>query len=283
MKRNIDIKELYDLSIKVREQILRLSTRGGCFAGSALSAVDIILYLYKYVLNKSDEGRDYFFLSKGHAVPALYSVLEIEGFLNNNWIDYHLIPDSNIYLHPNKDIQFVDFHSGSLGHLPSISAGVALEMKLSGQKGRVFVMVGDGELNEGSVWEALMFISSYKLHNLTIIVDRNNIQANMPTESLIPLEPLRKKFEAFGFKVYETDGHNFDYISNTFEMLTNEFYKPTVIIAHTIRGKGIKSLEHRIDKWFVKLNEEDVEELICELKETNLHTRPSIVTGGNKR
>lgn len=264
------LQKLKNLSIKARVQIIRLCTKGGCFAGSALSIVDLILFLYECVLNKNLLQRDYLFLSKGHAVPALYSVLSVTGRMDESWIDYHLEPDSLIYLHPNKDISSVDFHSGSLGHLPSVAAGVALDMKLTKKDGSVFVIVGDGELNEGSIWETLLFISSYNLNNMTIIVDRNRIQANMPTESLIMLEPLKKKFEAFGFAVLETDGHDFDYISQTFDNLSlNRHKKPSVIIAHTIRGKGISAFEHRLDKWFVKLNKEDAQSLIDDLMISN--------------
>ncbi len=259
---------LQDLSILARRMIIEAAQRGGCFVGSAFSAVDIILYLYEHVLRglPDDHQRDYFLLSKGHAVQALYSVLCIKGIINGEWINRHLDPMSVYYWHPNNKVSGVEAISGSLGHLPSVAAGIALDIKLRGGNNRVYVMLGDGELNEGSVWEALLFANAMRLDNLIVIIDRNLIQANMPTESLIPLEPLKDKFEAFGLRVFQVNGHDFDDLHETFTEVDNNNDTPKAVIAYTIRGKGLPSIENRIDRWFMKVTNEEATDLFEELR-----------------
>ncbi|MCX8026341.1 MAG: thiamine pyrophosphate-dependent enzyme [Thermodesulfovibrionales bacterium] len=257
-----DIDHLKRISNKARQQIVNLTTKGGCFLGSALSCLDIITYLYERFLILEDKDRDYFFLSKGHAVPALYSVLSIQGIIDINWVESHLSPYSDFYYHPNINISGVDFHAGSLGHLPSVALGVALDMKLKNSTAFSVVLVGDGELNEGSVWETFLIAGANKLSNYIVIIDRNRIQANMKTESLIPLEPLNKKLEAFGFDVYEVDGHDFEEMERVFDRGLFDSEKPHAIVAHTVRGKGISRFENRIDKWFVRLTEDEADEVL---------------------
>lgn len=158
----------------------------------------------------------------------------------------------------------VEFHSGSLGHLLAVGVGVALDMKLCGTKNRVFVLLGDGECDEGSVWEALLVAKAHGLDNLVVIVDRNEFQANFRTEALIPLEPLDKKLEAFGCTVRACDGHDFAALEAAFTGLP-ENGAPSAIIAHTVRGKGLPSLEARADRWFVALEPAEVESMLREL------------------
>lgn len=177
-------------ALRVREHIIRLATNGGCFIGASLSCVDLLVYLYTQYLNihqenLADPQRDYLFLSKGHDVPALYGLFVELGWLAPERLQNHLQTNDDIYWHPNQAIPGVEFHSGSLGHLLPVAVGVALDCKLRGQNNRVVVMTGDGELNEGSNWEALLVARAYQLNNLTVIVDRNRFQANMATESLI--------------------------------------------------------------------------------------------------
>jgi transketolase len=159
----------------------------------------------------------------------------------------------------------VEFHSGSLGHLLSVGIGVALDIKLRKGTNRVFVVLGDGELNEGSIWEARLVARSHHLDNLIAVVDRNHFQANMRTEELNPLEPLEEKFEAFGWRTTRTDGHRFDMLEDAFSHLPIEKEHPTVIIADTVRGKGLPSIEQRADRWFVNFTHEEVEMLLREL------------------
>jgi transketolase len=267
------IKDLEQMALRVRENIVRMASNGGCFIGSALSCADLMVYLYTHFLNISWEtldnpGRDYLFLSKGHAVPALYSTLVELGWLEKERLKNHLEPHDYIYWHPNTRIPGVEFHSGSLGHMLPIAVGVALDCKLQKQENRVVVMVGDGELNEGSNWEALLVARAYQLDNLVIVVDRNEFQANLRTEELVPLEPLDLKFEAFGCRVKRGNGHSFAWLSQEFSSVPFAAGMPGVVIAETVRGKGISSIENRADQWFGNFSDTEVETLIRELHKT---------------
>ena len=266
-------EKLYDLqktSTRVREHIIRMSGNGGCFIGASLSCADLLVYLYKEFLHilkdtLTDPKRDYFFLSKGHDVPALYGTYVELGWLEKERLNNHLKTNDFIYWHPNRNIPGVEYHSGSLGQNLSVAAGVALDCKLKGQNNKIVVVVGDGELNEGSMWEGLLVANAYKLDNLLIVVDRNQFQANFPTEELIPINPLDKKFEAFGCNVKSIDGHNFEDMEKIFSLFPSEQNKVSVIIAETIRGKGLPSIERRADRWFVNFKQEEIEQLLKEL------------------
>lgn len=265
-----EIRRLESLAEKVRENIIRMSGHGGCYIGGSLSCTDIIVYLYSKYLNISKDNlnepdRDYLFLSKGHDVPALYSTLAELGYIDKERLNNHLHKNDVIYWHPNAEVPGIEFHSGSLGHLISVSIGVALDCKLKNQKNKVAVIVGDGELNEGSIWEACMVAAAYKLDNLLIIVDRNKFQANKKTEELIPLEPLYEKFESFGLATGITDGHSFEELHKILSQVPFEKTKPSVVICETVRGKGVPSLEARSDRWFCNHTDPEVEQLLEEL------------------
>lgn len=268
--RRLALDELPIIAQNVREHILRMSTDGGCFTGASLSCTDLIVYLYTRFLNVSidnlfDPDRDYFFLSKGHDVPALYGTLAELGFIARARLSNHLSSHDTMYWHPNRNIPGIEFHSGSLGHLISVAAGVALDCKLHSSPSRIVVALGDGELNEGSVWEACLVAQAYRLDNLILLVDRNAFQANVRTESLIPLEPLEDKFSAFNFSVTSIDGHDFEAMEETFARIPMADGKPTAIIAHTVRGKGVPSIEARADRWFCNFSHDEVQQLINEL------------------
>jgi transketolase len=258
------------LALRVREHILRMATDGGCFIGASLSCADLIVHLYTRVLRISpdtvkDPTRDYFFLSKGHDVPALYGTLAELGFIDKSRLQNHLKTSDRIYWHPNRAVPGVEFHSGSLGHLLSVAIGVALDIKLRGANNRVFVVLGDGELDEGSIWEGCLVAQAHKLDNLIAIVDRNEFQANIRTEELVPLEPIDAKFRAFGWMVDTVDGHSFSAMEAAFSRLPIESNKPTAIVARTVRGKGLPSIEQRADRWFVNFTHAEIEMLLQEL------------------
>jgi len=264
------LKDLEQTALRVREHIIRLSGNGGCFIGASLSCADLIVYLYKEFLNISPKNfrnpkRDYFFLSKGHDVPALYGTYVELGWLEEARLKNHLKTTDNIYWHPNRNIPGIEFHSGSLGHNLSVAMGVAMDCKLRKQRNKIVVVVGDGELNEGSMWEGLLVASAYKLDNLIIVVDRNQFQANMQTEDLIPLKPLTKKFSAFGCSVKKINGHNFEQMGKAFSKIPFEKNKISVVIAETVRGKGLPSIQKRADRWFVNFKKEEIEQLLKEL------------------
>lgn len=257
-------------ALLAREQVIRLSGGGGCFLGASLSCVDIIVYLYAKVLNIRPENhqspeRDYFFLSKGHDVPALYAVLSQLGFLDPGRLRNHLKTNDFIYWHPNRNIPGIEFHSGSLGHLLSVALGVAYDCKIAKSSNKIFVILGDGELNEGSVWEAVLISAALKADNLVAIIDRNMFQANMRTEELIPLESIERKFEAFGWASVTCNGHDFQSLHDAFSLLPLETGRPTVVIADTIRGKGLPSIQARADRWFCKFSDDELVMLIEEL------------------
>jgi transketolase len=264
------MSDLKDIAFKVRQHIIRMSTDGGCFVGASLSAADLIVYLYAEFLNINkdnldDPDRDYLFLSKGHDVPALYGTFAEIGLLDPERLKNHLSTSDNIYWHPNTKIDGIEFHSGSLGHLPSVALGVALDIKMRGGKNKVICILGDGELNEGSCWEAILVANAHKLDNLIFVVDRNKFQANMPTEELIPLEPLHDKFTAFGAAVKRIDGHSFEALREAFTAYPFQEGKLNVVIADTVRGKGLPSIEARADRWFCNFNHDEVESLLKEL------------------
>lgn len=264
---------LRDMALRVRERVLRMSAWGGCFAGSALSCVDLLVYLYGAFLyqnreNLDDPDRDYLFLSKGHAVPALYGTLCEIRLLEEDRLASHLRVNDSIYWHPNGDIPGVEFHSGSLGHLLAVAVGVALDCRICQQDNRVVVIVGDGELNEGSNWEALLVAAAYGLDNLIVVVDRNGLQANVRTEELIPLEPLERKFEAFGCQPVRVNGHDFAAMHWVFSQLPFSAAQPSVIIAETIRGYGVPTIEDQADQWFIVSDVEEVKRLVQELHAT---------------
>ncbi len=263
-------QELEQLALRVREHIIRMATGGGCFIGASLSCTDLLVYLYRHVLRLSREtlrspGRDYLLLSKGHDVPALYGTLAELGYIDKSRLSNHLKTSDSIYWHPNRGVPGVEFHSGSLGHLFAVSIGIALDIKMTRGANRVFMIAGDGELDEGSMWEAALVAAAKKLDNLVVIVDRNGFQANFPTEELIPLEPIGGKFEAFGWAVRRIDGHSFEQLEQVFSLLPVAAGKPTAIIADTVRGRGLPSIERRADRWFVNFTGEEIEMLLKEL------------------
>ena len=269
--KNQGVEELEALALRVREHVIRMSAGGGCFIGASLSCADVIVHLYSRVLRVTPEtlgapDRDYLLLSKGHDVPALYGTLAELGFFPVERLSRHLQTSDSIYWHPNRAVPGVEFHSGSLGHLLSVGVGIALDAKMIGGPSRVFVVVGDGELDEGSVWEGMLVAAAKKLDNLVVVVDRNAFQANVRTEDLVPLEPLADKFAAFGGAVRTIDGHDFAALEGAFASVPYTEGRPTVVIANTVRGKGCPSIERRADRWFVSFTPAEVEALLTELR-----------------
>jgi transketolase len=264
-------EQLMTLSHRVRRHVIKMATNGGCFIGASLSCVDILTYLYANWLNLhrdrlADPDRDYLLLSKGHDVPALYGLFAELGFIEPERLGNHLRPDDDIYWHPNRNIPGIEFHSGSLGHLLSVGLGIALDIKLRRGPGRVVVVLGDGELNEGSVWEAALVAAAKGLDKLIAIVDRNGFQANTATEDLIPIEPIEQKFIAFGWSAARIDGHDFNALEQGLATIPLAAGRPSVIIADTVRGKGLPSIAARADRWFCNFSPREIEMLLEELE-----------------
>ena len=264
---------LSERALRVRGRILRMATRGGCFLGASLSCADLLVYLYSRFLRfagPEDPDRDFLLLSKGHDVPALYATLAELGHLDPRRLENHLSADDSIYWHPSRAVPGVEFHSGSLGHLLAVGLGVALAAQLAGERRRVVVLLGDGECDEGSVWEALLVASARRMDNLLIVVDRNGFQANMRTEDLVPLESLEEKFRAFGAAACTVDGHDFDSLETACDRFPFSTGRPSVLIARTVRGKGLSSIENRADRWFCDFSQEEIARLEEELHGASL-------------
>jgi transketolase len=235
--------------MKVLEMVHRANAS---HVGGAFSMADILAVLYTEVLtidpqHPADPLRDRFFLSKGHACSALYATLGLKGFFPLEQLDTYAMDGSMFLSHTSHKIPGVEISSGSLGHVLSIATGVAFAAKLKKATFKVFCIVSDGELNEGSNWEPIMLAPQHKLDNLVLIIDYNKIQSLGFVKDVIDLEPLRAKFESFRWEVVEIDGHNHEEITDTLNTVSNNKNGvPKVIIAHTIKGKGVDYMENKI-------------------------------------
>jgi len=238
--------------------------------GGEMSAIDILVTLYFAVLNvdpnrPDDPERDRFILSKGHSAVALYTTLAHRGFIPLEQLDTFAQPLSKLNGHPDRNkVPGVETNTGPLGHGLPVAVGAGIAAKLQDASWRVFVLTGDGELQEGSNWEAAMAAAHYKLDNLTVIVDRNRLQQGDWTEQTMHLEPLADKWRAFGWSVAEVDGHNIAQLLETFARVPFEAGKPNCIIAHTHKGQGVSLMRDKA-AWHHKVP--NTEELATALKE----------------
>lgn len=244
------IQSLIPLASRMRSEIIEICHKSDAMhIGSCLSSLDIILILYNYVLSiKPDypewDERDRFILSKGHASLALYVVLAQIGFFPKGLISTFNCTDTLLTEHPVKEnIPGVEASTGSLGHGPGMGLGIALAAKISGKKYRSFVLMSDGECNEGSVWEAVLMAPVHHLDNLVFIIDNNGWQATDRCDKVMSLSPLSEKFRSFGWTSYDVDGHDFEEMHALFQSLPDSTDKPVAIIAHTVKGKGISFME----------------------------------------
>jgi transketolase len=260
---------------EIRSNILKLIYEGNCgHTGGSLSETDLMVALYYDVMTYRVEEpnwplRDRFVLSKGHAVECLYCILADVGFITKEELKTYGKFATRLIGHPNNKIDGIEVNSGALGHGLPVAVGMALALKRDQLPSRVFVLLGDGELAEGSNWEAAMAAANYELDNLYAIVDRNRLQISGNTEDVMKLEPLADKWRSFGFDVKEINGHSFDEIIEATLPAPNS--KPHVIIASTIKGKGVDFMENQA-KWHhgVPTDEEFAKAIDC-LKEGNAH------------
>ena len=265
MNNNFNEMNFNNFLLSCKKNVLKMAKNGGCFIGSAFSCIDILAYLYSNIfdiekIKNMEKDRDILILSKGHAVAALYAVLAQVGIISKDRLKNYLTVKDDLYWHPNPNIPGIEFHSGSMGHGLSIGIGMAFASKLNKINNKIFVVVGDGELNEGSIWESVLIANAYKLDNLTAIIDRNFRQANLKTEELIPLESVQEKFSAFGWETLFCNGHDVNEIRQIFEQISkNVLDKPKVVIANTIRGNGIPLMEDNPKYWFGDFNEKELE------------------------
>jgi transketolase len=243
---------------EVRRLALRAVSGHEGHAGGDLSAADILATLYFAVLrvdpsNTEDPERDRFILSKGHAAGALYATLALAGFMPIDELDTFLHAESRLSGHPSRrHLPFIEASTGPLGHGLPVAVGTALGGKLAGSKRRTFVLTGDGELDEGSNWEAIMLASHFRLANLTLIVDRNGLQQTTPTETTVRLEPLAAKFRAFGWAVQSVDGHNAAALIRALSSRLDRLGRPRCVLAKTTKGRGVSFMEDR-PEWHNRL------------------------------
>ncbi|MBO5550836.1 MAG: transketolase [Lachnospiraceae bacterium] len=266
-------KELEKTANSVRQGIVTAvhAAKSG-HPGGSLSSADIYTYLYFEEMNidpskPDDPDRDRFVLSKGHTAPGLYSTLANRGFFPVK--DLETLRHTGSYLqgHPDmKHIPGVDMSSGSLGQGLSAGVGMALSAKIDKKSYRTYVLCGDGEIEEGQIWEAAMFAGAKKLDNLCVIVDNNNLQIDGPIDEVNSPYPIDKKFEAFNFHVINIDGNDFDQIERAFKEARGVKGVPTAIIAKTVKGKGVSYMENQVG-WHGKApNDEEYEKAMAELK-----------------
>ncbi len=243
--------ELQRKSLAYRETILRIIAQAGAgHTGGDLSAIDILNVLYNVILNVSpetwfDPDRDRYVQSKGHCAEALYTVLADRGFFPAEELQTLCQFGSRLSGHPTREVPGVEHNTGALGHGLSVAVGMALAGKLDGRGYRVYCLLGDGELDEGSNWEASQAASHYQLDNLVVIIDRNGLQITGSTEQVNALEPLGDKFRAFGYALREVDGHDLPALIDVFRSTPFEPNKPSLVLAHTIKGKGVSFAENQ--------------------------------------
>ncbi|MGN0538590.1 MAG: transketolase [Candidatus Fimenecus sp.] len=272
---NAELKRSLEI-FAVKERLLLLegiyNAKAG-HPGGSLSIAEIMAYLYNVEMkadssNPKDENRDRFVLSKGHAAPALYATLALKGYFPTE--DMKTLRKSDSYLqgHPSmKCVPGVDMSTGSLGQGISAAVGMALAAKLDKKDYRVYTILGDGEIEEGQVWEASMFAAAKNLDNLVVIVDNNNLQIDGTVEEVNSPYPIPEKFEAFGFNVIEIDGNCLDEIEKAFESAKTVKGKPTAIVAKTVKGKGVSYMENAVNWHGAAPNEELYNTAVAELTE----------------
>jgi len=261
--------KLKEQAARYRRQIVSCICRTpGGHLGAALSVIDLLTVLYHRVLrvdpaSPSDPDRDRFILSKGHAAIALYCVLAERGFFPREILDSFGCRGTILGGHPDMlKVPGVEASTGALGHGLPFAVGSALAGRMDGKNYRVYALLGDGECQEGSVWEAALFAPCHRLDNLTVIIDYNKMQAMDHLDNIVSLEPLARKWESFGWEVREVDGHDLGALCELFGNLPGGTGKPALIIAHTVKGKGVSFMEGK-PIWHYRLPDDDEREILC--------------------
>ncbi|WAM33358.1 transketolase [Caldicellulosiruptor morganii] len=265
--------ELKKIATEIRKSIIiQTAEAGSGHPGGSLSGVEILTYLYFVEMNidprnPKDPDRDRFVLSKGHASPLLYAVLAEKGFISKEELKGFRQIYSNLQGHPDmKKVPGVEMSTGSLGQGLSVANGMALAGKLDGKNYRVYVLLGDGEIQEGQIWEAAMTAAHYKLDNLTAFLDHNGLQIDGKITEVMSPEPVDEKFRAFGWHVITIDGHDFNQIEKAVSEAKTVKGKPTIIIAETVKGKGVSFMENEAGWHGTAPNKEQAQKALEELQ-----------------
>jgi transketolase len=272
MMQKLSTAELESRAKESRKLILKMLTQAGSgHPGVSLSAIDIITTLYFNEMRHDPKNpkwadRDVFVLGKGHAVPAVYATLAAAGYFPESELMTLRQLNSRLQGHPDRTrLPGIEASTGSLGQGLSIAQGYAMAAKMDGRPTRVYCVVGDGEIQEGQIWEAALSISKYKLTNLVVILDHNLYQIDGAVKDVMPIEPVNDKFKAFGFNVIEIDGHKIGEIQLALEQARRETTKPTFIHAHTIKGKGVSFIEGNNHYHGVAPTKEELAKALAEL------------------
>ncbi|OEG69833.1 transketolase [Candidatus Endomicrobiellum trichonymphae] len=263
----METSDLKIISADIRKDIIKmLGLAGTGHPGGSLSSVELLVSLYfKHMKfnpkDVNDQNRDYFILSKGHVCPVLYAVLARLGYFNSDELRTLRKAGSRLQGHPAKDKELpgIEISTGSLGYGLSIGAGIAVGMKQSKKNNRIYVLMGDGEQQEGSIWEAVMSAAHFKLDNLCAIVDDNGLQIDGATKDIMNVDPLADKYRAFGWSVIEIDGHNFEAADKAYSQFKMKKGIPTAIIAKTVKGKGVSYMEN-LAEWHGKVPSRELAE-----------------------
>jgi transketolase len=266
-------KDYMEIAKSLRREIVIMAHGAkASFCGGALSCIDIITVLFHGFMrfdseNPRNPDRDMFILSKGHSSAALYAGLYSVGMIEKDVLATYGLDGSKMIIHPKKDtFSGIDVSSGALGHGLPLGTGSALAARILGNDAKVYVLMGDGECNEGSIWENAAFASQQKLNNLTVIVDRNHLQGCGRDEEVLNYGDIGEKFRAFGFHIITVDGHNYEQIETAFlQAASNNTGKPTAIIAETVKGKGISYMENRLEWHYKSPNDEQLKIALEEL------------------
>lgn len=265
--------DLETIARRLRVEILKMiHAAGSGHPGGSLSTVELITTLYfrelRYSVGRPDDpARDRFILSKGHGVPTLYAALAEAGCIPNEELATLRRIDSRLQGHPDHmRLPYMEAATGSLGQGLSVALGMAMAQPMTGEDYRVYCLLGDGEMQAGQVWEAVMAAGKFGSHRLTAIVDYNKVQLDGHVRDIMDLEPLAAKLEAFGWHVLEIDGHNFDEVIAAFDAAKSETSKPTAIVAHTVKGKGVSFMEDT-HAWHGKApSNDELERAIAEIE-----------------
>ena len=269
--------EINQKANEIKKNIVSMIAKAkGGHIGCSLSEADILTVLFYKVLNfspetRDDPNRDRFVLSKGHASEGLYATLAERGFFPKSWLFEYLSHDCPLTIHPTSHVPGVEINTGALGHGLSIGTGMALAARKTNRSYRTFVLTGDGELDEGTNWEAAIAAAHFKLGNLTLIIDRNGLQLSDTVTNTMEIAPLREKLEAFGFNVHEVDGHDIDAMAWLFDTLNYSGEKPHAVIARTTKGKGVSFMENRPEWHHTIPTEEQGEMALKELSYVRKH------------
>ena len=267
-----DFKQLKKKALQIRMDLLNITYRGkGGHPGGSLSSADVLVALYYEIMRIDPRhpdwpDRDRFILSKGHCVEGYYAVLSDLGFFPKEELDSYRDFNSRLTGHPSNQLPGIDVNTGALGHGLSIGVGMALAGKMDKKDYKVYVLMGDGQQAEGSIWEAAMAGSHYKLDNLTGIIDRDRLQISGNTEKVMALESLKDKWSSFGWEVLEVDGNNMEALVEGFRKFPADNHRPHLMIANTTKGKGISFMENK-PEWHHKVpSEEEWNQALNELR-----------------